>query len=321
VFLAMANRLIQTLETWLESFFEHLGRRNYSPRTVACYRKDLRLFVEWLGTQNLSTVADLTTSNLEKYQQHLALRLCKHDYYSQPRSLTVATRNRLMAALRSFFRYLYRDGKVLGNPAAALELARARKSLPKDVLTVAEMRRLLDCISNDNAVELRDRAVLELLYGTGIRCFEMVNLKLGDLRLGEGLVQVLGKGNKERIVPMGRVAQTALAEYLDKSRPQLVRGVFPELFISASHGGPVSERELRTRLKHWVEQSGLRKKVSFHTFRHSFATHLLTAGADLRSIQVLLGHATLSTTGVYLRLDTSHLAETLQRCHPREQPE
>ena len=149
----------------------------------------------------------------------------------------------------------------------------------------------------------------------------MVNLKLGDLRLGEGLVQVLGKGNKERIVPMGRVAQTALAEYLEKSRPQLVRGVFPELFISASHGGPVSERELRTRLKHWVERSALRKKVSFHTFRHSFATHLLTAGADLRSIQVLLGHATLSTTGVYLRLDTSHLAETLQRCHPREQPE
>ena len=307
------------LREWVEEFLRYLERRNYSPRTIESYDKDLKLFVRWVLEQDWHSMADFTTANLEKYQQYLTFRPTLHQFYSQPRSLTVGSRNRLIAAVKSFFRYLHRSGKLLGNPASALEMSRMVKALPKDVLTVAEMRRLLHLIPRENPSQLRDQAALELLYASGIRCFEFLAIDIPDVRLQEGLLRVMGKGQKERVVPIGQAAKEALTEYLQNGRPHLVKGSHPSVFVSATHGGRISASEMGRNLKHWVNQAGIRKKVSFHTFRHTCATHLLQGGADLRSIQVLLGHTALSTTGIYLRMDTRHLAETLKRCHPRSQ--
>jgi len=311
--------LAATLREWLDDFVLDMQRRGLSERSRYCYRCDLLLFVKWVEEQaELKQPGDLTSGVLEQYQLHLMLRRCLNKKTVHPRRMTAGSRNRHLAELKSFFRFLKRSHRLLSNPSADLEPARERKRLPRVILSVPEVARLLEAVPKDSPTGLRDWAALELLYGTGLRRRELLQLELGDLRLGEELVHILGKGDRERLVPMGAAARRAVVRYLAEGRPLLARGDHRRLLVSASHGGPVSQEELMRNLRQHAQQAGIAKRVGFHLFRHSFATHLLRGGADLRSIQTLLGHAHLETTAKYTHIELSDLRKTLQECHPRE---
>lgn len=298
------------LSEWLDDFCLDMQRRGLSERTVGCYRLDMQLFLRWLGERS-----EITLELLEAYQCHLMLRLGAQT----GKPLTAASRNRHGVVLRSFFRFLKKSGRRPDNPAAALESARQPKRLPKAILSVAQVDALIAAVRGDSPVQLRDRAVLEVLYGTGVRRAELFALKLGSLRLEENLVHVLGKGNRERVVPLGRRAVAALRRYLASGRRALLG---PEghqaLFVSAHHGGPLGDQEMLRNLQEYAQAAGLKKRLAFHIFRHSVATHLLNAGADIRRIQEFLGHSKLDTTALYTRVDVVDLQAMMRQFHPRE---
>jgi len=315
----MSAKLEGTLAEWVGAFVDDLRRRNYSEQTLKTYRCDLMLFARWVKEQpELGQPGDLTLAALESYQMHLMVRVSYTYRFCHPRTLTASARNRHLAALRSFFRFLKRSGRLLGNPSLELEPARQMRRLPKDVLSVPEMTRLLGGCPQDTPVGLRNLAALEVLYGTGLRRMELLRLNVSDLRLGEGLAYILGKGNKERLVPLGKAAVAALERYLREGRPQLMKGNLPALWLSPHHGGRASKDELLQALKVMAKQAGIRKRIGFHLFRHTCATHLLRGGADLRSIQTLLGHSDLNTTAIYTRVEISDLQKIIDQCHPRE---
>lgn len=314
----MSQELAQTLGQWLAEFLEDMRRQNYSPRSLRSYRYDLLLFVAWVAEQaELVSPGHLTAAVLEQYQMHLMLRPSKksprHD-----RAMTAATRNRHTAELRSFFRYLKRACKLLGNPGAELLSAREVRRLPKAIFRVEEVARLLGAIPKETPVGLRDWAAVELLYGTGLRRIELLGLALEDLHLSEGFVQVLGKGDKERVLPLGQAAVEAVRRYLVEGRPHLARGSHRKLLVSHQHGGPVSQRELLAAIRQHAKKAEIPPVLGFHQFRHSCATHMLREGADLRALQTLLGHANLNTTAIYTKVEMTDLRKTLKDCHPRE---
>ena len=316
----MSAFLGAVLQGWLEEFLEDIRRRGYSPASYKVYRSDLSLFAKWAADQaELASAGDLTAAALEKYQIHLMLRATLQKRKSQPRTLSTCARNRSLAALRCFFRYLKKTCKLLSNPALELERAREPKRLPKVILTVPEVARLLEVIPKDSPTGLRDWVAVELLYGTAVRRGELLGLALSSLRLSEGLVHVMGKGSKERVIPLGKAAKRAVLEYLRRGRPQLAKGEHSALLVSCHHGGPVSENELIEAIRKHARQAQIKKRIRFHLFRHTAATHLLRGGADLRSLQALLGHTELNTTAVYTRVEVSDLQRIIQRFHPREQ--
>ncbi|MFN8609173.1 MAG: tyrosine-type recombinase/integrase [Vulcanimicrobiota bacterium] len=313
------KKLHQTLRQWVQDFGVDLRRRDYAERTIHSYCGSLLQFVAWVEQQaDLRTPGDLTTSALEQYQMHLMLRPTVQNRRAQARTMTAGGRNTVLAQLRSFFRYLKKAGRLLSNPALELENCRKTRRLPRNILSVPEVARLLAVVSRQSPSGIRDLAVLEVLYGTGVRRAELLGLNLQDLRLGESMLYVMGKGSKERVVPLGKAAAEALQRYLKESRPILARGNHQALFVSASHGGRLSVDEIVPVIRAYARQARIRKKVSLHLFRHTCATHLLRGGADLRCIQTLLGHSELSTTAIYTRIDLTDLKKTLKRCHPRE---
>lgn len=316
---AVLSRLGDTLKEWVEEFVQDMRRRGLSDRSQVCYRYDLLMFVKWVEEQpDLKQAGDLTQTTLENYQVYLMLRPSLRGRRSTPRTMSAGSRNRHLAELKSFFRFLKRASKLLGNPCSELEGVREPRRLPKAILSVPEMARLLTAIPKDRPSGLRDWAAVELLYGCGIRRKELVELNLTDLRLGEELVHILGKGNRERVVPIGKAACQALEAYLKKGRPLLARGTHRKLFVSSQHGGPVTHAALLYSIREHAQAAGIKKAVSYHQFRHTCATHMLRGGADLRSIQTLLGHAHLNTTAIYTRVEVSDLRKTLKECHPRE---
>jgi len=304
---------LKNLKLWLQDFLLDLERKGSSPGTIRTYRDGLKAFLRWHQEKGSPNV---TLALLEEYQMHLMLRASE---LNPEEHLSISTRNRHTAGLRSFFRYLRKSQKLDSNPAAALETAREEKKLPKVILTYPEILRLLKVLP-DSLQGLRDRAIIEVLYATAIRCAELFSLKLSNLQLEEGLLFVVGKGRRERLLPLGGAAVRAITRYLLESRPHLLGNESHQaLWVSASHAGPLSDREMKGALDGYLKQANIRKKVTYHVFRHTAATHLLQGGADLRSIQVLLGHARLDTTSIYTRVDISHLREVLLRCHPRQQ--
>lgn len=315
---AVLNDLQLTLHRWVDEFIEDMTRREYSQRSIRVYRYDLRLFADWVGKQaDLITPGDLTTEALERYQMHLLLRPSLKSKASS-KTMSAGARNRHLAQLRSFFRFLKRTCKLLGNPSAELEFAKDIKTVPQSVFSVEEMALLLEAIPKNTASGLRDWVAVELLYSTGLRRFELLSLEIPALRLGEELVHVLGKGNKERVVPMGSGARIALERYLRDGRAQLVKGQHQSVLVSHKHGGPASEHELIFAIRQHAKRAGIRTVEGFHQFRHTCATHLLRGGADLRCIQTLLGHSNLNTTAIYTKVEVADLQKTMKECHPRE---
>jgi integrase/recombinase XerC len=301
------------LEQAIGEFGRHMHvERNLSEHTRVGYLTDLKQFRVFIETREVSGgVEDEIPGDAMVIRSFLASLYQK--------KLRKATVSRKVAALRSFYRYLLRQGRVAANPAELVQLPRCEKYIPV-VLSVDEMLALLQVKFMEDAAGRRDRAMIELFYSAGIRLSELTGLNLGDIRFNEGLVKVRGKGRKERIVPVGPPALQALETYLQKRAELLQKGCQETrempLFLS-TRGRRMNPRGVARVLERVVRESGIGRKISPHALRHTFATHLLDAGADLRSIQEMLGHRSLSTTQKYTSVTVSRLMEIYDRSHPR----
>jgi len=283
----------------LDGFLALLAARR-APKTVEAYRRDLTALAAWLGRPPHTA----TSTELERYVVHL-----RHE------GLSPATVARRIAAVRSFFRHLVLLGRCDENPAAELELPRRTRRLPR-TLSVREVERLIDAAVGTTPRAQRDAALVEILYGGGLRVSEAVGLERSAIDLERRLVRALGKGGKERIVPLGRQAADALRRYLAHGRPHLDRRHRPELFLNA-RGGPLTRAGAFEILRRLAGKAGLEpERIHPHLLRHSFATHLLEGGADLRSVQELLGHADLATTEIYTHVSDSRRREVYFQAHP-----
>lgn len=296
----------------LDAFLRYLTDvRGVSLNTAEAYAKDVNQFVEFLAQARRQEQADEWTAvdyrTVRAFLGHLA-RL----KYSK------ASVARKLAALRSFFRFLVQEGIVEHNPAAVALTPRQEHRLP-NYLYEHEVSALIEAPDTSTALGQRDRAILEVLYATGVRVSELVGMDLGDVDLERHEIRVVGKGDRERIVLLGERAVSALRLYLAEGRPQLLResGTAGELAVFLNNrGGRLSVRGVQQRLQKYVLEAGASQRITPHAFRHSFATHLLDAGADLRSIQVLLGHRNLGTVETYTHVTTERMKEIYQAAHP-----
>jgi integrase/recombinase XerD len=287
------------LDPDLDSFLALLATRR-AARTVDAYRRDLAQLAEWRG----GPVAETTTVELERWLAEM-----------RAAGLAQSTAARRVAAVRSFFRHQMLLGARDDNPAAALQLPRRARTLPR-TLSPAEAERLIEAASGTTPRSMRDRALVELMYGAGLRVSEATGLHRRSVDLDERIVRALGKGSKERIVPLGRPAVEALRRYIAMGRPHLDRRTRPELFLNA-RGGPLTRAGAFLILRRLAEKAGLEPlRVHPHLLRHSFATQLLEGGADLRSVQEMLGHADLSTTELYTHVSDRRRRELYFRAHP-----
>ncbi len=283
----------------VEGFLALLAARR-APRTVDAYRRDLRALSDWLERPP----ATVSTEELERYLAEL-----------RADGLAGSTIARRVAAIRSFFRHLVLLGARSDNPAAEIDLPRRTRRLPR-TLSAGEAERLVEAARGTRPRDLRDRALVELLYGAGLRVSEAVGLEKTGVDLDQRLVRCVGKGNKERIVPVGRQAVEALRRYLSRGRPYLDRRHRPELFLNAQ-GGALTRAGAFFILRRLAAQAGLEpERVHPHLLRHSFATHLLEGGADLRSVQEMLGHADLSTTELYTHVTDRRRRDLYFQAHP-----
>ncbi len=290
-------------ETQLAAFLQGLAQDGRSsPHTLAAYRRDLRRFARWCDTHAVAAWRQVDAEAVRRYAAGL------HRQGLAPRSI-----QRHLSALRALFRHLVRRGLLAGNPALDIRAPRAPRRLPQ-VPGVDETARLLDGRPRRPAA-IRDRALFELMYSSGLRLSEAVGLDLGDLRDEGALVRVRGKGDKLRLVPVGRQARRALADWLPL-RARLVRAGEPALFVSL-RGTRLSRRSVQQRLERLRRERGLARHLHPHMLRHAFATHLLESSGDLRAVQELLGHADIGTTQIYTHLDFQHLAAVYDRAHPR----
>lgn len=284
----------------VDGFLAHLQvERRMSAHTLDAYRRDLDALAQWAGAQG---VDDLCAVHIEQLRQFVA---SEHRRGLSPKSL-----QRRLSACRSFYAWLLKHGRIAASPAAGLRAPKAPRKLPQ-VLDVDEAVQLVE-LPTDAPLGLRDRALLELLYGSGLRVSELCTLRWRDLDLADGLVTVLGKGGKQRSVPVGRHARQALEDWRRDSAGTSEGVVFP-----GRHGRAITPRAVQLRLRQLAQRQGLFKRVHPHLLRHSFASHVLESSGDLRGVQELLGHADISTTQIYTHLDYQHLAEVYDAAHPR----
>lgn len=291
------------LEPELERFLGNLREgRNASPATCDGYARDLARFARFLRDDGARSWAEVEPDRVQRFVAH------EHRRGLGGRSLA-----RALAAIRALYAWLLREGLAARDPAADIRPPRAARPLPH-TLEVEEVERLLAVPTADTR-GCRDRAMLELFYSAGLRLAELAAVDVAAIDLGEGTVRVTGKGQRERIAPLGRPARRALADWL-RARLDWAPADEPALFVTA-RGARLSRRAVQDRLAHWARRLGLPRHVHPHMLRHSFATHLLESSGDLRAVQELLGHADIATTQVYTHLDFSHLAEVYERAHPR----
>ena len=276
-----------------------------SPRTIEAYQRDLVRFAEFAESKGMSAPVDITARVMREYVYHL-----------KDLGLSPASIRRNVSAIRTYFRFLIGDGIVVRDPSERLETPKRWRELP-DVLSVEEIQRLIAAPTLDDNMVFRDRALLELAYGAGLRVSEWISLTVRDLLFEEGLVRVFGKGSKERLVPIGRSAIGAAAVYLRELRPKLEKGEGKGILFLNARGRPLTRMGAWKILRGYVERAEITKHVTPHTLRHSFATHLLEGGADLRAVQEMLGHVDISTTQIYTHVDREYLRQVHRSYHPR----
>lgn len=334
-----------------DAFTAYLAdERHFSPYTARCYGADLRQFVEYLcESGGIKVTSEVEDAAMKKFhaaraagQPVLQIAGAKPGSVTEvictatpdvirgflahlgEQQYSAATMARKIATLRSFYKWADRRGLANGNPMTAIRTPRQAKRLPK-AITIEQIERLLSAPSDADVLGRRDRAMLETLYSTGIRVSELVGLMVADLDLAGEALKVRGKGKKERIVPLGSHALAAINRYMDmlkadpKFGPAARAGSSTLPLFLNKHGGRLSSRSVRRKLDKYLKQVGLDPTISPHTLRHSFATHLLDNGADLRSVQELLGHQSLSTTQVYTHLTTQRMQQAYNHAHPRAQ--
>lgn len=294
----------------VEGYLAHLAvERGLADNTLRAYARDLSLYARYLASVGIVDPTEVATEDLEAYVAWLRAQRSATGAPYAASSLA-----RAVVAVRGFHRFLLHDQLAERDPSAALATPRAGRALPK-ALSVAEVERLLAAPAADTPRGLRDRALLELLYGAGLRISELVGLDLDDLDRTDRLVGVRGKGDADRLVPYGEPAAEALDAWLVRGRPSLRPGT-PAVFVNA-RGGRLTRQGAWKLITGHAEQAGLVDRVSPHTLRHSFATHLLDGGADVRAVQELLGHASVTTTQIYTLVSRAALQEVYRRAHPR----
>lgn len=293
--MALIERFLDTM--WME--------RGLSENTLASYRNDLVKLLQWLE-DNHYKCASISAMGLNEYQAYLVDKEYKQ-----------TSRARMLSALRRFFQYLHRE-KIRGDdPTALLISPKLPQRLPKD-LSEDQVNDLLEAPNVEDPLELRDRAMLELLYATGLRVTELVSLTMENLSLRQGVVRVTGKGDKERLVPMGENAVDWIQTFLDQGRPALLGEKSSDVVFPSKRARQMTRQTFWHRIKHYAVIAGIDSdKLSPHVLRHAFATHLLNYGADLRVVQMLLGHSDLSTTQIYTHVATERLKQIHQEHHPR----
>jgi integrase/recombinase XerC len=295
--------VLESETDWIDKFIRHLEfERRLSALTCKHYRRDLHALSEYCDKNDLHTWGQVDDDHLRSVSAQWFRRGLA------PRSI-----QRRLSAIRMFFRFLVREKHVKKNPVQTVRAPKAGKRLPEN-LDADRMAKLLD-IQGEGPLVARDRAILELLYSSGLRLAELTDLNLGDVDLADCTVRVTGKGNKDRIIPVGRHAIRALRTW-HTERALMAAAEEKALFVS-NRGSRLSQRSVQARVDHWAKRQGINTKVYPHLFRHSFASHLLESSHDLRAVQELLGHSNISTTQVYTHLDFQHLAQIYDKTHPR----
>ncbi len=299
------------MDALADAFLHHMEHgRGASPHTIKAYAEDLRQFTTWAEAQGLSDADDIDGARLRAYARYL-----------QETGLARASRARKAASLRSFLQYLAKNGLLPRPPASGLGTIKLDRRLPK-FLRDDQIESLL-AAPDDSPLGLRDRALLETLYASGMRAGELVKISVGDVDFDESVVRVIGKGDKERVTLLGRQAVQAINRYLRKGRPLLVADQADDdgaLFVNR-YGARLSDRGVRKLFTRYCEAASSTLKITPHVLRHTFATHLLSNGADLRLVQELLGHSSLATTQMYTHVTTERLQEVYQQAHPRASAE
>ncbi len=290
-----------TIERFLDALWTEAG---LSANTLSAYRSDLLGYAQWLRGSDVR----LGLATREDLLRYLAQSV---DAGARPR-----TTARQLSSLRRFYRYLLREGVVQEDPTALIDSPRLGQPLPKS-LTEEQVEMLLAAPDTQAALGLRDRAMLETLYATGLRVSELVGLTLAQVNLDMGVIRVLGKGNKERLVPLGEEALAWLGDFLKEGRTRLMHEYDGDAFFPTARGAPMTRQAFWYNIKRYARTAGIRSNISPHTLRHAFATHLLNHGADLRVVQMLLGHADLSTTQIYTHVARERLKNLHARHHPR----
>ncbi|MBR5319031.1 MAG: tyrosine recombinase XerC [Peptococcaceae bacterium] len=299
----MSNRpysfYLQEFLTWLQN------EKACSVHTITAYKKDLEQFGQFLNEQNLE-LDQLKYRDLRYYMASI----------QKDQELKKTTLSRKTAALKSFCKFLNREGWMEHNPADLLSSPKKEKHLPSVINEIDMTSFLDDFLLGEEPLQLRNKAIFELLYSSGLRVSELVELDVQSVGKQKGMLRIFGKGKKERIVPVGEPAQAAIERYLESGRPRLLKKEEKALFLN-QQGGRLTTRGVEYILEQYVKKGALKYKVTPHAFRHTFATHLLDNGADLRVIQELLGHESLSTTQVYTEVSKSHLQQIYRKAHPR----
>lgn len=296
-------------EIWADRFLTYMRvEKNASSYTLSCYRHDLLNFYRF-AVKHCGEGWQPDQVNPAFMREYLA-------YLRLTQGLSRATVGRYLSALRSFYRYLCREGMLVDNPLSHVKSPKREKKT-RNFLLFDEMLALLRAPAGDEPQQLRDRALLELLYATGVRVSELVALNTGQIDRERGEMRVFGKGRKERIVFIGSYALNALNEYLDKGRPRLLPPEREQALFLNRFGSRLSDRGVRRIIDKYVNEIALQKQVSPHIVRHTFATHLLDAGADLRAVQELLGHVSISTTQIYTHITKERLMAVYDKAHPR----
>ena len=289
----------------IEEFLDHLwGERGLARNTLAAYRADLTGLAQWLERSG-GTLTDATRDQLLRF---IAARI---EGGARPRSTA-----RQLSSIRRFYRQLVAQGSRVDDPSARIEMPRLGRPLPKS-LTEAEVERLLAAPRTDTPLGLRDRAMIEVLYSSGLRVSELVQLRLDQLNVRQGLVRVTGKGNRERLVPLGEEAQAWVERLLRDARPALLRGRVSDLLFPTGRGEYRTRQAVWSLIQRYAAAAEITTALSPHTLRHAFATHLLNHGADLRAVQMLLGHSDLSTTQIYTHVARERLKQVHAQHHPR----
>ena len=303
----MSTPIFTSSQSSIDSFIDALWLEDgLSKNTLAAYRRDLSLYAAWLAEK-------------PPHQRSLdaTLESDLSGYFSAKHSATKATSaNRRLTVFKRYFRWALRESFILADPTLKLQSAKQALRVPK-VMSEAQVEALLAAPSSETALGQRDRAMLELMYASGLRVSELVGLKTFHLSLNEGVLRVMGKGNKERLVPFGQLAREAIVDYIKNGRPGILKGQQTDDLFVTSHGHGMSRVMFWLLVKKYALVAGITSALSPHTLRHAFATHLLNHGADLRAVQLLLGHADISTTTIYTHVARERLKKILQENHPR----
>ena len=303
---AISGGAFSFFDIYLDQFLHFLAiERRLAANTSQAYQSDLAAFFDFLAKNRIKDLTTVSPQHIRKYLDHC---------HSQ--GISNRSNARRISALRAFFKFMAGEGLITENPTAIIDLPKPGRRLPK-VLTLPEVDQLLATPTNDKPLALRNHAMLHLLYATGMRVSELVNLPLIGINLMGGYVRVFGKGSKERLIPFGEVARAHMQTYTKEARPKIIKNKQSDFLFITSRGKAMGRLRFWQIIQETAQAAGIIRKISPHVLRHSFATHLLEHGADLRSVQMMLGHSDIATTQIYTHVDSNRLKSIHQKFHPR----